>query len=232
MASREDAAAAKIQALQRGKLARQQVEAKRVREGEAAKKIQALQRGRFARQRAAELRKDLQLFVKPHSFSSEEYTVIQLQPGSLRKKARQWGEFLAALASETGREVDGDEIYYSTQKLPQSFSNRLTQSLFECLMAHDKAQAEAAVSRSKHEAIEAAKPPPPPPPPPRFDENGEEIPPPPKPRRQLREEAEQRKIDRERLQGVLDAEHKVACLATRLPNLFQIHSIKVGHLNE
>ena len=228
MASREDSAAAKIQALQRGKTARLEVEKKKKEETEAARRIQALQRGRRDRQAVEQRRKELQLFIEPHTFSCPDYTVVQLQPNALRKKQRPWTEFVVNLEAEAGRPIDIDSLYYSTSTLPTSFANRLTQTSFETLMQHDKAAAEAKRLREEHEAIEAAKPPPPPPPPVQYDEDGNEIPPPPKPRRQLREEAEQRKQDRERLQKVLEAEHKVACLAQKLPNMFLLHSIRIG----
>jgi len=122
--------------------------------------------------------------------------------------------------------IKSDTITYSTKEHTASFTNTLSQKMFERVVAHDSYVKQATVLRTEHEAIEAAKPPPEETKP-VLDDNGEPIPPKPKSKRQMREEAEQRKKDTERLRALLEAEHKVECAAIPLTNAFKVFAVRV-----
>jgi hypothetical protein len=142
-----------------------------------------------------------------------------------------WESFAGLLQTELAlvlpeRKPDLCNVLYSTNAAPETFGNALNEKAFALLKDHDATKAQAQALRAEHEAIEAAKPPPvvvek------RYDENGEELPEKPKSKRQLREEAEQKKKDTERLRKVLETEHRFECLAIKLRNVFQLHSIRV-----
>lgn len=145
-----------------------------------------------------------------------------------------WEDFTARLQSELSRVLpdrtpDFSNILYSTKLSPENFSNAFNAKVFAQLQEHDLTKAQAATLRAEHEAIEAAKPPPvvvek------RYDENGEELPEKPKSKRQLREEAEQKKRDLERLRKVVETEHRFECIAVKLKNVFLLDSIQVALL--
>jgi hypothetical protein len=232
MASREDGAAAKIQALQRGRHARKEVEDKKNRESAAATRIQAIQRGRHSRKVAAQVRKDLELFVRPATKQTQQYVDVRMSLPALRQRVKNWEEFVESVSGadfvDGAHTIDFDHIMYSTEAQPDSFPNAFSRKLFDSIVAYDAARVDAQQKRAKHEAIEAAKPPPPPAAV-RTDgaeDDEEESATPTKSKKQLREEAEQRKADRERLKGVLDAEHDAACRQQKLANVVKLHSLR------
>ena len=232
--SQEDAAV-KIQALQRGAIARRkaQEERKVKRENVAAAKIQALQRGRLARQHVSEQRR-VGVIERPHIFECATYFTARCSLEALRR-LKNWEEWTSTVESEVAMcsgTPNFDGIFYSTTDAKENFANRLTPKLFAMLLEYDRVVAEAKARRAEHEAIEAAKPPPPPPPQPQLDENGEEIPPPPKPKKQQREEAERKKQDDQRLLQVLQAEHAATCLGIKLANLLRLHAVRVEYVGE
>ena len=232
MSSREDQAAAKIQAMHRGSQARREVDDKRKREAAAATKIQSIQRGKAARLAAEHKRKELELFVLPASKQTQQHVEVQMSLPALRQRVKTWDDFVtnlnaAAIVHENSR-LNADGITYSSQDAPTSFANAFTRQKFEALVAYDSARVLASKRRGEHEKIEATKPPPPPPQVrDDVDDDEEEPAAPSKTKKQLREEAEQRKIDRERLNAVIEAEHDAACRLQKLANLLKLHSVRV-----
>lgn len=190
------------------------------------------------------------LFQRPFTQISESSASLKLNLGLLRRAQQvavpsegtptsdlrlpTWDSFAALLGAELAftlpsRKADLANVLYSTNQAPETFGNALNATIFQLLKEHDATKAEAQALRAAHEAIEAAKPPlvvvek-------RFDENGEEIPEKPKSKRVLREEAEQKKKDIERLRKVVETEHRFECMAIKLKNAFQLNSIRVALL--
>jgi hypothetical protein len=228
-ASKEDLAAAKIQALQRGRTARHAVDAKRTRETAAAVRIQALQRGREGRNAAARKKEGMTLFRKPLVHDCSTHAIVPISLTALRSRAFSWEEFTKALSDIVdGRPFVEEELSYSTTVQPRAFGNSLVPRVLEHLKAFQKAEALALRLREEHEAIMAARPPPPPLEVVKDPETGEETTvEPTKTKKQIREEAEQAKGDRDRMKALLEAEHTVAHLTQRLVNVFKMHAIKV-----
>lgn len=236
----ENLAAAKIQALQRGRQSRVQVAKIKKEQELAATKIQALHRGRQGRFAATKKKEETPLFMRPHTYSCTEFTVIRTRLEVLRQKPATytWNDFVGDVELEIHetRGADGaalDEstegwLTYSTGKSPDVFANNFTEKLFNTLREYDLALKHALHLRAEHEAIEAARPPPP-----KveikLDENGEEIAPPPKSKKQLREEAERKKEDTARLKTLLEAEHRVACFDIKVRNVQGLHSLRINH---
>ena len=131
MGEEEDAAAAKIQAMQRGRIARKEVVQSKE-EAAAAKKIQALQRGRMGREKAKNASQEAghtsSLFVRPFELETDEEAVIRVNAKKLN--ATQFSDldaFATALKGEVGcKKINTEAIYYSTASAPAHFSNVVT----------------------------------------------------------------------------------------------------------
>jgi hypothetical protein len=232
MSTREDQAASKIQALHRGSQARRVVDEKRQRESSAATRIQSIQRGRNARAAAVQKRKELELFTLPPSKQTQEYVEVRMSLPALRQRIKSWDQVMDNIAAAElvpgNPTFDFDRITYSTTDAPESFANAFSRAKFEAIVAYDAARVLASKRRAEHEAVEAAKPPPPPPAPPRDEADDDEEPTSPtKTKKQLREEAEQRKADRERLKGVVEAEHDANCRLGKLANVLKLHTLRI-----
>lgn len=231
--NREDQAAAKIQALQRGRKARQEVQQVKHREEQAATKIQALQRGRTSRKVAEQKRKELAVFSKPPRMQTASYIDVGVSLAAMRQRSKTWDHFLELLAEadlvDSRFKLDVDNMLYSTTVQPNSFPNAFSRKVFEAVVAADAARVLATKRRAEHEAIEAAKPPPPPPAAPRDDGDDvdDEDKRPAKTKKQLREEAEQRKADKERLKQVLEAEYDAQCRFQKLVNVLKLDSLRI-----
>eukprot|EP01063_Lacrimia_lanifica_P021737 TRINITY_DN2927_c0_g1_i2.p2 TRINITY_DN2927_c0_g1~~TRINITY_DN2927_c0_g1_i2.p2 ORF type:complete len:232 (+),score=109.53 TRINITY_DN2927_c0_g1_i2:48-743(+) len=135
----EDEAALKIQAIQRGRAARKDAEAKRdakeaaekQAESDSAKKIQALQRGRLARREAQEKKaKATGAFVRPFVKETSEEAVLMVHKQAATDAFSSFEKLTAALDGEfPSRNLDLEQIYYSTKDTPDSFGNRLCAKL-------------------------------------------------------------------------------------------------------
>lgn len=127
------------------------------------------------------------------------------------------------------RKIDAHTIMYSTIHSSDKFSNPFTGRAIANLLEFDAAEAEAARLQAEHDEIEAAKPP-------KviteihYDENGDEIPPKPKKKKEIKAEAEARKIDVERYQRLMTAHHKAETLSGKVRNSKAAHSIRVEHV--
>jgi hypothetical protein len=235
MTTREDIAAAKMQALHRGHQARVVVTEKRNKETSAATKIQSLQRGRKSRHAVEQRRKDLELFVQPLIFQCQKHIEAAVSLSALRQRTKNWEAFQEAVTSAglvpptIGLDTAG--ITYSTASNPASYGNAFNERALTNLLSYDKSCALATQLRAEHEQIMAERPPP-------VvaevkaaagDDEGEEEEDeaPQKSKKQLKEEEDQRKADKFRLTAVFAAEHAVVCLKQKLANVLQLHAVKI-----
>ena len=168
----------------------------------------------------------------PPAKHTQHYVDVQISLTALRQRFKTWDSLIEAIAcagiTPSRVSFDYDRMSYSTVDSPDSFANAFNRAKFEAIVDYDSARVVASKRRAEHEAIEAAKPPPPPPLPPRDDaEDEEENPAPQKTKKQLREEAEERKKDRERLRAVLDAEHEAACRLRKLSNALKLGTLRI-----
>ena len=233
----QDKAAAKIQALHRGTNARKEarvIRAEKERCDAAAVRIQAIQRGRFARERAQQVRSDATLIRLPAELETSEYVVMRMQMETLRRRVDTWEAFCEAVQDVmNGRPFGTTQVLYSTEeKAPEAFANALTKDKFLAIKEFDNKRREADKARKENDEVEAVKaaeaeaerqkPPPPPLP------EGEEPPPPPqKTKKQMREEADKKKAEKERVQRMVNVEYEVQCLAQKLQNLLKLKYIRV-----
>lgn len=174
------------------------------------------------------------MFTRPHVRVTDAFADIIVNLGDLRK-LESYDAFLSLLQAEIS-EVYGSSrwintavpIQYSVSSdaATSTFANNFNERIFSLIRHYDATKAEAIVLRQEHEDIMAARPPPVKPEP-KFDENGEELPPPPKSKKALREEAELKKKDTERLRKVLESEHKAECDSIKLKNAFLLQALRV-----
>ena len=174
------------------------------------------------------------LFHRPHTFTCDSYTVIRIHLDTIRRSKVSWDTFIECLTAEMAgldipRKIDADTIMYSTSNSIDKFSNPFNSRAITNLVEFDAAEAEAARLQAEHDEIEAAKPPKVIPEI-QYDENGDEIPPKPKKKKEIKAEAEARKIDIERYQQLMSAHHKAEALSGKVRNSKFAHSIRVEHV--
>jgi hypothetical protein len=173
------------------------------------------------------------MFSRPHECSTVTSVDVRVNLSQIRTQDS-FESFLAALDVELAAVYDGkmrrtavDPILYSCAGNDQQvFGNIWNARAFDLLKEFDSSHAQATELRGAYEAMMAARPAPVKLEP-KFDENGEEIPPPPKSKKVLREEADQKKKDTEQLRAVLAMEHREACAAIKLKNVFGLNVIRV-----
>lgn len=234
MDSREDAAASKIQALHRGNQARKSVDAKRQREAAAATKIQSLQRGRQSRRNVQDIRKNLELVTMPPRQQTNTFVDLKVSLPAFRQRLKTWDSLVESLSScelATGTKLDYERMLYSTEQAPDSYANAFSRKVFEQVLSYDECRVRARKLRAQHEAIEAAKPPPAPEMTRGADAEEDDVTSPSKTKKQLRDEAAQRKADRERLMTVVQCEHDALCKLSKLENVLKLHSLRIPFSN-
>eukprot|EP01064_Diplonema_japonicum_P009013 TRINITY_DN16493_c0_g1_i1.p1 TRINITY_DN16493_c0_g1~~TRINITY_DN16493_c0_g1_i1.p1 ORF type:complete len:221 (+),score=76.30 TRINITY_DN16493_c0_g1_i1:64-663(+) len=113
----------------------------------AASKIQALQRGRLARQGAKE-KKEAECkegpFVRPFEQETEEGALVVLRKPGVVQQFGTLEKLVEALqCSVPNRQIRADQIYYSTTGHPDTFGSLLTEEKFNQVKQHNEMQIDA-----------------------------------------------------------------------------------------
>lgn len=175
------------------------------------------------------------LFGRPHLFEGESHTVLTMDINALKDRGPgfTWDAFLQELRAElrenaTNTEPNIRSITYSTKTSTNKFGNQFNAKMLTLIHEYEAAKSHAQKLATEHEEIESQRPPEIVPEV-QYDEDGEIIEPKPKKKKEIKAEKEARKADLDRYQKLLDAQHRVSCLESKLPNVASLYAIRVEH---